>query len=96
MHGLSGWEVVLAVVVVVVFAIGLDYWQSRDHIRTIRGYLFSRGAVNIVVRWDWLGGDRGNQAFNIEYTDRLGQHCQTRCKIGGWSNDIYWRDPPGI
>jgi hypothetical protein len=96
MRGLSGWEIVLIVVVLVVFASGIDYWQSRDHIRTIRGYLLNRGAVNVVVTWDWLGGDRGNQAFSIQYTDQHGRVCQTRCKISGWSGEIYWRDPPAI
>jgi len=89
-------DTVLIVVVVFVIAFGIPYWLSRDHIRTIQGYLFREGAVNIVVTWDWFGGDRDSQTFNIKYTDRHGRVCQTRCKISGWSGEIYWRDPPQI
>ncbi|MBP7686574.1 MAG: hypothetical protein KA765_01640 [Thermoflexales bacterium] len=84
--------------VVAIFAVvfGISYWLSRDNMRTIRGYLLREGAVNIVVTWDWFGGDRDSQVFNIEYTDRHGRASQTRCKISGWSGEIYWRDPPQI
>ncbi|MFN8595508.1 MAG: hypothetical protein U0559_18205 [Anaerolineae bacterium] len=82
------------VIILFVIVIGMSYWQSRENMQTIRAHLTARGVVNITVTWDWFGGERGNQAFNVAYTDRHGQRCQTRCKISNWSDDIYWREPP--
>lgn len=96
MRGSSIVESMVLVVVIVVIAIGISYWQSRDNMQSIRAYLKAKGAINIVVTWNWFGGERGNQAFNVEYTDRQGQRRQTRCKISGTSDDIYWRDPPAV
>ncbi len=81
----------------IVFTIVFSLWQSNNSKQRISEFLISRGASDIVIVWDWSGGDRGNNAYAVEYTDRRGNHCITQCKVSSGlfsSGDIYWRDPP--
>jgi hypothetical protein len=91
--------VMLLLAVVIVFAIVFAVRQSNNNKRRISEYLVGRGASEVVIVWNWPGGDRDNYIYNVEYIDRRGDHRATRCKVSnGWFNsgDIYWSDPPTV
>jgi hypothetical protein len=73
--------------------------RAKKDTQLIIEYLAQKGATDIVAKWDQHGGDRGNQAYDIEYTDRKGERRTTGCKVSSplfSDGEIYWRDPPEV
>ncbi len=80
-------------IVATVIVIGFTYFEVKSNKRSIRDTLIEKGATDVTVAWQWAWGDRSNQVYTAEYTNRLGRRCQITCKVGGWGGEIYWSEP---
>ena len=67
----------------------IDLERSKEKLRAT---LTKMGAKDIVLTSLWSDSDRGNDAFEVEYTDAQGVKWNRKCKISLWSADIYWKD----
>jgi hypothetical protein len=72
---------------------------ANEDKKQVRQYLRRKGATNIVVSWQWYGGDRANHVYDVRYLTRAKQQRFTQCKIRSawWSGgEIYWSEPPEV
>ncbi len=96
---MSSSEILILIAAFALIMIAITYSQVKDGKRRILDYLTALGVRDIKISWDWAGGDRGNHAFNVEYTDHAGKRHQTNCKITSslfGDSGIYWLDPPQV
>lgn len=88
----------LIVVIFIGFYIVVFFYKAYEDKYSITHYLGSRGATDIAISWKVLDGTRSVYVYDVKYTNQIGRHCQTRCKIGGsyTENEIYWLNPPEV
>ncbi len=89
-------DILLSVVVIVSLLGAIAYSNVKSHKKLIRKILSDKGATGIDVKWEWAWGDRSNSLYTVDYTNRQGQRRQTTCKVGGFSEDVYWSEPPEV
>ena len=52
------------------------------------------GAEPVKVSFQFVGYDRDNQHYNVQFADILGRKHETRCKVNIWTSNLYWRRTP--
>ena len=70
--------------------------RVQRNTQRISDNLISKGASNIIISSIRLGGSRGHDVYDIEYTDRLGKRYRVRCKIQSGllkDGDLFWSEP---
>lgn len=84
----------------VILVIVIPYFEIKSHKKRIRNCLTEKGATNIDVSWQLTRGDRSNNSYTVDYTNRQGQNCRITCKVARFfslsDGDIYWSEPPEV
>lgn len=84
-----------ALLLLVVLAIGTFMSISdRKHKERIETEIRRVGGEPIEISFKFVGYDRDNQHYNVQFTDALGRKHETRCTANIWQNNLYWRRTP--
>jgi hypothetical protein len=83
----------LLVLVVLTIATFMSIRDRRNKER-IRGEIRRAGGEPLEVAFQFVGYDRDNQHYNIQFTDALGRKHETRCKVNIWQSGLYWERSP--
>ena len=85
----------IALLVLIVVAI-VTFMSIRD--RKNRGRIETEirrvGGEPLEISFQFVGYDRDNQHYNVQFTDALGRKHQTRCKVNVWQNNLFWQRTP--
>ena len=52
------------------------------------------GGEPVEVSFQFVGYDRDNQHYNVQFTDVLGRKHETRAKVNVWNSHLYWQRTP--
>ena len=52
------------------------------------------GAEPVKVSFQFVGYDRDNQHYNVQFADVLGRKHETRCKVNMWNSGLFWQRTP--
>ena len=52
------------------------------------------GGEPVLISFKFVGYDRDNQHYNVQFTDVLGRKHKTRCKVNIWTRNLFWRRTP--
>jgi hypothetical protein len=52
------------------------------------------GGEPVEISFQFVGYDRDNQHYNVEFTDVLGRKHETRCKVNIWHSNLFWQQTP--
>jgi len=52
------------------------------------------GGEPVEISFQFVGYDRDNQHYNVQFTDVLGRKHETRCKVNIWNSNLFWRRTP--
>jgi hypothetical protein len=52
------------------------------------------GGEPVEISFKFVGYDRDNQHYNVQFTDVLGRKHETRCKVNIWQNKLFWQRTP--
>jgi len=79
----------------VVFAIG-TFMSIRDrrNKERIETEIRRVGGEPVKISFKFVGYDRDNQHYNIQFTDILGRKHETRCKANVWQGNLFWQQTP--
>jgi hypothetical protein len=84
-----------ALLLVVVVAIGtLMSARDRQNKARIAEEIKQVGGEPIAITFKFVGYDRDNQHYRVEFTDALGRKHETRCKANVWTGRIFWQKTP--
>lgn len=61
--------------------------KIRDEVRRI-------GAEPFAIKFHFVGYDRDNQHYDVQFIDSLGRKHQTRCKASIWNGQLFWERTP--
>jgi hypothetical protein len=52
------------------------------------------GGEPVEITFHFVGYDRDNQHYNVQFTDVLGRKHKTRCKVNIWNSGLFWQRTP--
>ena len=52
------------------------------------------GGEPVEIAFQFVGYDRDNQHYNVQFADVLGRKHETRCKVNIWQNHLFWQRTP--
>ena len=81
---------ILVLVIVVLFMVSRD----RKNKNLIETEIRQAGGEPIKVSFQFVGYDRDNQHYKVQFTDPLGRKHETRCKVNVWSSGLFWQQTP--
>jgi hypothetical protein len=91
MEPLVGIGLLLLVVVGIVTFMSIRDRKNKERIDTeIRRV----GGEPVEVSFQFVGYDRDNQHYNVQFTDVLGRKHETRAKVNVWNSHLYWQRTP--
>jgi hypothetical protein len=91
MEPLVGFGLLLLVVIAIVTFMSIRDRRNKERIETeIRRI----GGEPVKISFQFVGYDRDNQHYNVQFTDVLGRKHETRCKVNVWQNGLFWQRTP--
>ena len=91
MDPLAGFGLLLLLVLVIVTFMSIRDRRNKERIETeIRRV----GGEPIEISFQFVGYDRDNQHYNVEFTDVLGRKHETRCKVNIYNSNLFWQRTP--
>ena len=91
MEPLFGFVIVLLFLLAIVTFMSVRDQNNKKRIDTeIRRV----GGRPIEIAFQFVGYDRDNQHYNVQFTDALGRKHATRCKVNIWQNSLFWQQTP--
>ncbi|MGD8587126.1 MAG: hypothetical protein PVH65_18635 [Chloroflexota bacterium] len=91
MDPLVGIGILLLVVVTIVTFMSLRDKKNRERIeKEIRRV----GGEPIEISFRFVGYDRDNQHYDVQFADALGRKHETRCKVNVWQSNLFWQRTP--
>jgi len=91
MDPLVGFGLLLLVVLAIVTFMSVRDRRNKERIETeIRRV----GGEPVEISFQFVGYDRDNQHYNVQFTDVLGRKHETRCKVNVWNSCLYWQRTP--
>ena len=91
MDPLVGAGLLLLVVLTIVTVMSIRSRKNKERIETeIRRV----GGEPVEVSFQFVGYDRDNQHYNVQFTDVLGRKHETRCKVNVWHSHLFWQRTP--
>jgi hypothetical protein len=52
------------------------------------------GGEPVEISFHFVGYDRNNQHYNVQFTDVLGRKHETRCKVDIYHSNLFWQRTP--
>jgi len=52
------------------------------------------GGEPVEISFQFVGYDRNNQHYNVQFTDVLGRKHETRCKVDIYHSNLFWQRTP--
>jgi len=52
------------------------------------------GGEPVEISFQFVGYDRDNQHYNVQFADVLGRKHETRCKVNIWQSNLFWQRTP--
>ena len=91
MDPLVGFGLLLLVVLAIATFMSIRDRRNKERIETeIRRV----GGEPVEISFQFVGYDRDNQHYNVQFTDLLGRKHETRCKVNVWNSNLYWQRTP--
>ena len=91
MDPLVGVGLGLLVLLAIVTFMSIRDWKNKERIASeIRRV----GGEPVEVSFQFVGYDRDNQHYNVQFTDVLGRKHETRCKVDVWHSHLFWQRTP--
>ena len=91
MEPLVGIGLGLLVLIAIVTFMSIRDRRNKERIDTeIRRV----GGEPVEVSFQFVGYDRDNQHYNVQFTDILGRKHETRAKVNVWNSHLYWQRTP--
>lgn len=82
------------ILLVVVAIVSFMTIRDRMNKKRIEKEIRLAGGEPIEISFKFVGYDRDNQHYNVQFTDSLGRKHEIRCKVNVWQNDIFWQRTP--
>ena len=91
MDPLAGVGLGLLVLFAIVIFMSYRDQQNKKHIeKEIRRV----GGEPIEIKFQFVGYDRDNQHYKVEFADVLGRKHKTRSKVNIWTSRLFWQQTP--
>ena len=91
MEPLVGFGLLLLVVFAIVTFMSIRDQRNKERIETeIRRV----GGEPVEISFQFVGYDRDNQHYNVQFTNVLGRKHETRCKVNVWNSNLFWQRTP--
>ncbi|MCA9990404.1 MAG: hypothetical protein H6666_00485 [Ardenticatenaceae bacterium] len=91
MEPLVGFVLLLFVVLAIGMFMSMRDRKNKERIDTeIRRV----GGEPLEIAFKFVGYDRDNQHYNVQFTDILGRKHETRCKVNVWNSNLFWQQTP--
>ena len=85
--------VVLGLLVLLAVVIFMSIRDRRNKGR-IEKEIRRVGGEPVKIAFQFVGYDRDNQHYNVQFTDLLGRKHETRCKVNIWQSNLFWQRTP--
>lgn len=91
MEPLVGFGLLLLLALTIVTFMSIRDRRNKERIETeIRRV----GGEPVEISFQFVGYDRDNQHYNVQFTDILGRKHETRCKVNIWQSNLFWQRTP--
>ena len=91
MDPLVGVGLGLLVLIAIVTFMSIRDRRNKERIETeIRRV----GGEPVKISFQFVGYDRDNQHYNVQFADVLGRKHETRCKVNIWQSNLFWQRTP--
>ncbi len=91
MDPLFGFVLILLVALVIGTFMSMRDRKNKERIETeIRRV----GGEPVQISFKFVGYDRDNQHYNVQFADVLGRKHETRCKVNVWQANLFWERTP--
>ena len=91
MEPLVGFALLLLVVLLIVTFMSI---RDRRNKERIDAEIRRVGGEPVEISFQFVGYDRDNQHYNVQFTDVLGRKHETRCKVNVWKSNLFWQQTP--
>lgn len=91
MEPLAGFGLLLLVVLAIVTFMSI---RDRRNRARIEAEIRRVGGEPVEISFQFVGYDRDNQHYKVQFTDVLGRKHETRCKVNVWHSDLFWQRTP--
>jgi hypothetical protein len=68
--------------------------RDRKNKERIESEIRRVGGEPVKISFQFVGYDRDNQHYNVQFTDVLGRKHETRCKANVWTSNLFWQRTP--
>lgn len=91
MEPLVGIGLLLLLVAAIVIFMSIRDQRNKERIEEeIRRV----GGEPVEIAFQFVGYDRDNQHYNVQFADLLGRKHETRCKVNVWHSGLFWQRTP--
>ena len=91
MEPLAGFGLLLLLALTIVTFMSIRDRRNKERIETeIRRV----GGEPVEISFQFVGYDRDNQHYNVQFADVLGRKHETRCKVNIWQSNLFWQRTP--
>ncbi len=91
MDDLFGFGLILVVLAGVVIFMSIRDKRNKERIgKDIRRV----GGEPVKISFQFVGYDRDNQHYKVQFADSLGRKHKTHCKVNIWNSSLYWQRTP--
>jgi hypothetical protein len=91
MEPLVGFGLLLLVVIAIVTFMSIRDRRNKERIDT---EIRRAGGEPVEISFKFVGYDRDNQHYNVQFADVLGRKHETRCKVNIWQSNLFWQRTP--
>ncbi len=91
MEPLVGFGLILLLVVAIVTFMSI---RDRKNKERIAAAIRRAGGEPVEISFQFVGYDRDNQHYNVQFADTLGRKHKTRCKVNVWQGNLFWQRTP--
>jgi hypothetical protein len=91
MEPLAGIGLLVLVVLLIVTFMSVRDRRNKERIET---EIRRAGGEPIEVAFHFVGYDRDNQHYDVQFADTLGRKHETRCKANIWQGNLFWQRTP--
>ena len=91
MEPIVGFGLLFLLLLVIVTFMSIRDRRNKERIETeIRRV----GGEPVEISSQFVGYDRDNQHYNVQFADVLGRKHETRCKVNIWQSNLFWQRTP--
>ncbi len=69
-------------------------YRDRGNKKRIATEIRRAGGEPLDISFQFVGYDRDNQYYNVQFTDATGRKHKTRCTANVWQNNLFWQQTP--